>query len=254
MSLYIERRGQGPDLVLLHGWGMNGAVWHSFAEWLEQDFCLHLVDLPGFGESPALPANASLQDWTQAVLAVMPSQASLLGWSLGGLIATQLAVQQPGRVRHLVTLASSPKFVAEPDWPGIKPEVLAEFERQLADDHLQVVNRFLALQAMGSEHAREDIRRLRDSLSRKPAPDPQALASGLALLGQGDLRASLAMLEVPLLRLYGRLDGLVPRKAAALIDRLAPASQSHIEAKASHAPFISHPEATARVIREFLLS
>ncbi|WP_116474890.1 pimeloyl-ACP methyl ester esterase BioH [Zobellella maritima] len=253
MSLYIERRGQGPDLVLLHGWGMNGAVWHSFAEWLEQDFCLHMIDLPGFGESPALSADANLQDWAQAVLEVMPEQASLLGWSLGGLIATELAARQPRRVRHLVTLASSPRFVAEPDWPGIKPEVLAEFERQLADDHMQVVNRFLALQAMGSEHAREDIRRLRDSLSRKPGPDPLALAAGLALLGSVDLRDSLTSLEPPLLRLYGRLDGLVPRKTAALVDILAPASQSHIEAKASHAPFISHPEATARVIREFLL-
>ncbi|PSJ44422.1 pimeloyl-[acyl-carrier protein] methyl ester esterase [Zobellella endophytica] len=254
MSLYVERRGRGPDLVLLHGWGMNGAVWRELASLLEADFSLHLVDLPGFGHSGALPREAGLEDWTRAVLRVMPPRAALLGWSLGGLIATHAALLAPARVEALITLASSPRFVADVDWPGIKPGVLAEFQRQLAEDHQQVVNRFLALQAMGSEHAREDIRRLRDSLSRKPGPDAGALAAGLALLGDSDLRPLLGSLRVPMLRLYGRLDGLVPKKAVALVDALAPHSQSHIEPKASHAPFISHPLPTVERIRAFLLS
>ncbi|MBL1379022.1 pimeloyl-ACP methyl ester esterase BioH [Zobellella iuensis] len=253
MSVYVERRGRGPDLVLLHGWGMNGAVWQGLAERLEADFRLHLVDLPGFGHSPALPPSAGLDNWAEAVSDGIPARSALLGWSLGGLIATHTALRTPERISGLITLASSPKFVAEADWPGIKPGVLAEFEQQLAEDHLQVVNRFLALQAMGSEHARDDIRRLRDSLARKPAPDAGALAAGLALLGEVDLRPQLAELRVPLLRLYGRLDGLVPSKAAALVDELAPNSLSHIEPKASHAPFISHPDATAERIRRFLL-
>ncbi|ATG75545.1 pimelyl-ACP methyl ester esterase [Zobellella denitrificans] len=252
MSVYVERRGRGPDLVLLHGWGMNGAVWQGLAELLEADFRLHLVDLPGFGHSPALPASAGLDDWAGAVLGAAPPRAAWLGWSLGGLIATHAALRMPERVGGLITLASSPRFVAGDDWPGIKAGVLAEFERQLAEDHLQVVNRFLALQAMGSEHARDDIRRLRDSLGQKPTPDAGALAAGLALLGEVDLRPRLAELRVPLLRLYGRLDGLVPRKAAALVDELAPNSLSHIEPRASHAPFISHPDATAERIRRFL--
>ncbi|OIN04763.1 pimeloyl-ACP methyl ester esterase BioH [Oceanisphaera psychrotolerans] len=254
MSVYVERRGRGPDLVLLHGWGMNGAVWQGLAQRLEADFRLHLVDLPGFGHSPALPKHAGLDDWGSAVLEAVPAQAAWLGWSLGGLVATHAALQAPERVSSLITLASSPRFVAEDGWPGIKPQVLATFEQQLAEDHRQVVNRFLALQAMGSEHAREDIRQLRDSLSEKPAPDPAALAAGLTLLGEVDLRARLASLQLPMLRLYGRLDGLVPKKTITLVDELAPHSQSHVEPKASHAAFISHPDATAERIRAFLLN
>ncbi|OYD23602.1 pimeloyl-ACP methyl ester esterase BioH [Oceanimonas baumannii] len=252
MSVYTEQQGRGPDLVLLHGWGMNGAVWQQLAERLEADFCLHIVDLPGFGHSKALPAGSTLAEWAGSVLAVVPERAAWLGWSLGGLVATQAALQAPERVSALITLASSPRFVSEDAWPGIKPEVLAGFEQQLAEGHQQVINRFLSLQAMGSEHARDDIRRLRDSLASRPAPDPQALAAGLGLLGEVDLRAQLAQLTMPLLRLYGRLDGLVPHKAATLTDALAPASHRHIEPKASHAPFISHPEATADSIRGFL--
>ncbi|WP_417617658.1 pimeloyl-ACP methyl ester esterase BioH [Oceanisphaera sp.] len=256
MSVYVERCGRGPELVLLHGWGMNGAVWQGLASRLEADFRLHLVDLPGFGHSPALPESSTLHDWVNAVLDAVPNQAAWLGWSLGGLLATQAALQAPNRVSQLITLASSPRFVADAAWPGIKPEVLAAFEQQLVEDHQGVINRFLALQAMGSEHAREDIRQLRASLAAKPGPDPVALAAGLALLGAVDLRARLAELQLPVLRLYGRLDGLVPKKVIPQVEALLPENlaqrHSHIEAKASHAAFISHPEATAERIKAFL--
>ena len=256
MSVYVERRGRGPELVLLHGWGMNGAVWHGLASRLEDDFSLHLVDLPGFGHSPALPRSARLNDWVNAVLDVVPDQAAWLGWSLGGLLATQAALMAPRRVSHLITLASTPCFVANSAWPGIKPEVLATFEQQLVEDHQAVIHRFLALQAMGSEHAREDIRQLKASLAVKPGPDPAALAAGLGLLGDVDLRPRLGELQLPLLRLYGRLDGLVPQKVAPLVEALLSEKlargHSHIEAKASHAAFISHPEATAERIKAFL--
>ena len=254
MSVYLESRGQGPDLVLVHGWGMNGAVWQPLVERLEADFCLHLVDLPGFGQSPALPAAAELADWSAAVLDVVPQQAAWLGWSLGGLIATQAALQAPSRVSQLLTLASSPCFVAKDNWPGIKPEVLTAFTEQLMADHEAVITRFLALQAMGSEHAKTDIRQLRHSLSAKPSPDPTALSAALNLLAEVDLRNQLAALTLPCLRLYGRLDGLVPRKAIPLVEALLPQHnrQQYIEPKASHAGFISHPDNTAAQISSFL--
>ncbi|MBU3824573.1 MAG: pimeloyl-ACP methyl ester esterase BioH [Candidatus Oceanisphaera merdipullorum] len=254
MSVYLESRGQGPDLVLVHGWGMNGAVWQPLVERLESDFCMHMVDLPGFGHSKPLPDGALLSDWSQAVLEVVPQQAAWLGWSLGGLIATQAALQAPSRVSQLLTLASSPCFVAKDNWPGIKPEVLTAFAEQLNEDHEAVIKRFLALQAMGSEHAKTDVRQLRHSLNSKPSPNTDALIAGLNLLADVDLRTQLAELQMPALRLYGRLDGLVPYKTIPLVEALLPTAnrRQYIEAKASHAAFISHPDATAEKIRAFL--
>lgn len=254
MSVYLESRGQGPDLVLVHGWGMNGAVWQPLVAQLESDFCLHLVDLPGFGHSAPLSAAADLSAWSQAVLEVVPEQAAWLGWSLGGLVATQAALQAPSRVSHLLTLASSPCFVANGDWPGIKADVLATFAAQLADDHQAVIKRFLALQAMGSEHAKNEVRQLRQSLANKPSPNAQALAAGLSLLANVDLRTQLRQLQMPTLRVYGRLDGLVPHKAIPLVEALLPTNnrQQYIEPKASHAGFISHPNNTAAQIHAFL--
>ena len=73
-------------------------------------------------------------------------------------------------------------------------------------------------------------------------PPVDVLNGGLEILKTVDLREPLRALTVPFLRLYGYLDGLVPRKVVPLLDELWPASESLIFARAAHAPFISHPD------------
>ncbi|WP_391527363.1 alpha/beta fold hydrolase, partial [Enterobacter bugandensis] len=72
-------------------------------------------------------------------------------------------------------------------------------------------------------------------------PDVEVLNGGLEILKTADLREPLAGLSMPHLRIYGYLDGLVPRKVVPLLDSLWPDSESQVIAKAAHAPFISHP-------------
>lgn len=240
--------------MLLHGWGMNGAVWQSItADLAAAGFRVGLVDLPGFGHSTPLP-GARLAELAEAVLAEVQAPTHLLGWSLGGLVATQMALLAPERVASLVTVASSPAFQAAEGWGGIKPEVLSQFGEQLAADLPRTLERFLALQAMGSATAREDVRVLRAAIAQSPAPDAEALADGLAILREADLRSRVAGIRSPWLRLYGRLDGLVPARTVAQVDAMAPQSQSVILPKASHAPFISHREQTLSELKRFYLT
>ncbi len=96
----------------------------------------------------------SLADMAEVVLRQAPDKAIWLGWSLGGLVASQIALTHPERVQALVTVASSPCFSARDEWPGIKPDVLAGFQQQLSDDFQRTVERFPALQTMGTETAR----------------------------------------------------------------------------------------------------
>ena len=76
-ELHWQSFGEGKDLVLLHGWGMNGAVWQQTAQRLSQHFHVHIVDLPGFGHSHQA-SFSSLADLTQQVLDEAPAQACLL--------------------------------------------------------------------------------------------------------------------------------------------------------------------------------
>ena len=121
--------------------------------------------------------------------------------------------------------------------------MLAGFQQQLSDDFQRTVERFLALQTMGTESARQDARALKQAVLSLPMPSAEALNGGLEILRTVDLRQALVGLPIPFLRLYGRLDGLVPRKIVPLLDELWPESESILFDKAAHAPFVSHPAA-----------
>ncbi|WP_318385702.1 pimeloyl-ACP methyl ester esterase BioH [Enterobacter sp.] len=241
-DIWWHTTGEGNcHLVLLHGWGLNAQVWDCITAELASHFTLHLVDLPGYGHSQGFGA-LTLDEMAEIVLARAPQKAIWLGWSLGGLVASQVALTAADRVSALVTVASSPCFSAEGDWPGIKPEVLSGFQQQLREDFQRTVERFLALQTMGTETARADARKLKSAVLALPIPGEAVLNGGLEILKTVDLREPLAGLTLPFLRIYGRLDGLVPRKIVPLLDEMWPASESVIFPKAAHAPFISHPE------------
>ncbi|MGA8121524.1 pimeloyl-ACP methyl ester esterase BioH [Rouxiella badensis] len=252
--LYWQTLGEGSrDIVLLHGWGLNAEVWRYIAERWAPHFRLHLVDLPGYGRSQDFGA-LSLAEMTEVVLAQAPKKAVWMGWSLGGLVASQAALTAPERVDALITVSSSPCFAARDDeqWPGIRHEVLHGFQQQLSEDFQRTVERFLALQTLGSESARQDAKLLKSMVLNLPIPPVKVLAGGLDILNQEDLRLALASLEMPFLRIYGALDGLVPRKIVPLLDARWPDSRSAIVEKASHAPFVSHPDAFSALVTDFL--
>ena len=250
-ALYWQTEGEGSDLVLIHGWGMNGAVWQPIVEKLSSQYRVHTVDLSGYGHSANL-GSADFDKMVAQVLAQAPEKAAWLGWSLGGLIATQAALTAPERVSRLITVASSPRFSAEKGWRGIKPAVLSQFTEQLKEDFTLTVERFMALQAMGSPNAKQDIKQVKQAVFSRPAPNQDALATGLSILADIDLRGVLFQLSMPVCRMYGRLDGLVPIKVALDMDALVPHSTKVVFEQASHAPFISHSDEFIAELRYFL--
>lgn len=250
-QLYWNICGDGDcDLVLLHGWGLNAGVWHCIIDRLAPHFRLHLVDLPGYGRSNEFGAM-SLSQMAEIVLQQAPKQAIWLGWSMGGLVASQIALQHPERVSGLITVASSPCFAAHDEWPGIRPEVLAGFQQQLSEDFQRTVERFLALQTLGTESARQDARLLKAVVLQHQMPEVSVLTGGLDILRTADLREALASCSLPFLRIYGYLDGLVPRNVASWLDSKWPRSQSVVMKGCAHAPFVSHPDEFSKLIIDF---
>ncbi|GGD77116.1 pimeloyl-ACP methyl ester esterase BioH [Lacimicrobium alkaliphilum] len=253
MPLIAEQLGSGPELVFLHGWGLNSAVWKNFVAGLSHEYRITLIDLPGFGvNNQILPDNYNLDAITTMIGEVLPSASVLIGWSLGGLVAQKLAIEYPDRVQRLICVATTPKFKAEINWPGIKPEVLKAFASQLHSDVNATVNRFLAIQAMGSPRAKADILALKSLLDERPAAAAAALSGGLEILRQADIRSQLPAIQCPTLRIYGKKDSLVPVAVTEEVERLQPASVSMLFPGASHAPFISHANEFETAIRDYL--
>lgn len=245
--MQVTVRGTGPALVLLHGWAMHGGVFEPLARLLETRFTLHLVDLPGHGLSRD-DATALAPDAVAAALLAQLPAAVWLGWSLGGLVALAAAQRAPGVVQALGMVAASPRFVRGNDWPdGMDPAIFHRFADDLASDYRATVDRFLMLEAQGSDHAREEIRALRAIVFTHGEPTVARLCEGLRVLEQTDLRAGLSALAMPSLWLAGRRDRLVSPPA---MQRAAAACGGRFVevAHAGHAPFLTHAAKVAEAI------
>ncbi|CAM4088335.1 pimeloyl-ACP methyl ester esterase BioH [Pseudoalteromonas byunsanensis] len=229
-------------LVFLHGWGMNKAVWQVCAEELSThyDGDIQCLNLPGFGGADIPEGEYTLASVASMLAKQIQPNSILVAWSLGGLVALYLAKHFPEKVSKLVMLASSPYFVESTDWAGIKAHVLDDFKQQLSLDSAKTIERFLAIQAMGSEHAKEDIKQLKALLRQQPQANEVALNAGLDMLKNQDLRQIFSQLRQPVYGFFGRLDALVPKNVGSKMARLNSNFKYEVVQKASHAPFISH--------------
>lgn len=236
-------------LVFLHGWGLHGGIWAETAAALAPRDA-RTPDLPGYGTVPSCtPYDAP--HLAEAVAADLPTDAVVIGWSMGGMAALALAARYP--IKALVLVGSSPAFVERPDWPhGMAPDVLADFADSLARDYRATLLRFLSLQARGGDAAREVIARLRQTVIDRGEPRPDTLAAGLELLRSVDLRAEAGRVACPTLVVHGGRDTLCPPAAGEWLASHIPDARLALQSQAAHAPFLSHPAWFTDQINAFL--
>jgi pimeloyl-[acyl-carrier protein] methyl ester esterase len=253
VNLHVEIRGDGPDLVLLHGWALHGGMWGPWLDRLARHARLHVLDLPGHGRSGWPAGTHDLAGLARAVHAHVPRDAIVLGWSLGGMLALEMARRHPRHLSALILMATTPKFLAGPDWEhGLDPAVLDEFSRGLTQDYRRTVQSFLALQARGDEHALETLRGLRGNLASHGEPDRRALATGLDVLRTADLRDTLPRLALPALVIAGEHDRLTSPGAGRELAAQLPMARFRCVERSGHAPFLSHPDEVLAEVRGFL--
>ena len=255
-SIYIESmvsEAGKPELVMLHGWAMHSGLMKGLAEKLTPQVNVHLVDLPGHGQSITNSLN-NITDLASDVFSAVKSKVSTktiwLGWSLGGLVAMKVAELFPDNVSKLVLLASTPAFVKRDDWlHAVDKSVFENFASDLRDDLKSTITRFLSLQVRGADDSRNTLKQLRNILFSKELANERALRDGLLLLKQTDLRDQFKNLQLPILLLNGERDTLIPQ--AVVQDLAGNNIKSNIIENAGHAPFLSHPDQCAEIIKGF---
>jgi pimeloyl-[acyl-carrier protein] methyl ester esterase len=255
-DLYVEINGTGPDIVLLHGWGLNLRVWDGLVDELRSRFRLITLDLPGHGKSSWTPARGTPaeQAWlVHSTLSRISRRYALLGWSLGGQIALDLAAAMPAPIERLILIASTPRFAAAPDWPhGMKPAALAKMASQLRHDYHRTVNDFLELQVRGSAEAANALAQLRGALFVHGEAKVEALEAGLNTLATSDLRAGLTTVQMPTLVIAGQHDRITSPAASRFIAKSVPRGCYVEIRRAAHAPFLSHKSEVVRELGKFL--
>lgn len=244
-------------LVLLHGWAMSPAAWAPLQAQLGALPTLTPA-LPGHGAGAPRPQAPGLAGWADALAATLPQGAAgaiVVGWSLGGLLALELAHRHPERVARLVLIGASARFVAdEAGSPGLGAEVVEGFRRGFATDPGATLKRFIALQCLGEA----DRRRTQQAVGAALAPDADrfppdpVLADGLAILADSDLRPQLGEIRPPCLIVHGENDALMPLAAAQALAAALPAAELRVLAGSGHALPLSRPADCARLIGAFL--
>ena len=110
-TLVYRVYGQGPDVLLLHGWVSSGRMWQGVMEALGSHFTLWAPDLPGFGDSPLADRTRvpQLDDYVEQIAAFCEAlnvqPVAVIGHSLGALLALLLAIEAPDLMQRLVLLA-----------------------------------------------------------------------------------------------------------------------------------------------------
>nr|MBP8236647.1 alpha/beta fold hydrolase [Pseudomonas sp.] len=189
-------------------------------------------------------------DWLDELDATLPQDAWLGGWSLGGMLATELAARRGERCSGLLTLASNLRFVAESDWPVAMPaETFKTFRQGCDADAAATLKRFTLLCAQGAADARSLSRQL---LGAAPQPQSATLLAGLDLLANLDTRAALQVFVGPQLHLFAGADALVPAIAAQALLELLPGVEVGLIDNASHAFALERPHEIAAAIQAFL--
>lgn len=251
--LHIDITGHGPSLVLLHGWAMHGGIFAPLLEQLRTQRTLYVVDLPGHGFSRDSQLSLQPEPCVHALLDVLPV-APWCGWSLGGLLTMQAALLAPARVPAAILLCAAPKFVRDEDWPqGMAADVFHGFAAGLRQDWRNTIDRFIALEAYGSDHMQDELNMLCDAVLAHGEPSSRVLAEGLDVLLHVDLRDRLPSMKVPSLWLAGRRDRLVNPLAMQTAAALAGKAQFMQIEHAGHAPFLTHAVDVANALKAFLV-
>ena len=243
----VSSKGQGPVLNVVHGWAMNAHVFDDWSDELGQYFQVNLIDLPGHG--------LNHEEILSLDLLALADEAShipkgiWLGWSMGGLLALNLALKQPEQVDALIMLCATPCFVSAEHWPhGTDAHVLAQFANNLQLDIKQTIQTFLALEVLGVDDERSQLKVLTEKVFERPLPSEQALSAGLQLLKEVDLSAVLKNLQPPSLWISGRRDRLVLPAAMQQAAQLC-GGEYHLLRGSGHAPFIRQAAELTQIIR-----
>ncbi len=239
-----------PLLVIIHGWGFDSGVFKGLVETLEPLFRIQTIDLPGYGDKE-LVGEHSLSVLAVYIMGQVSEPAIYIGWSMGGLIALELAKKQPKKVTSLILITSTPCFAKKENWPhAMERNILKNFVSAYNKEPELTLDKFSYLASEGNKNPRNWIRELK-KLSSKV--NPAALEDGLQILLNTDLRESIKDLEIPSLMIFGEKDSLVPVGVEKEIGLLNGKVRTKIISGSGHTPFLTDTDLVAKTIIEHTL-
>jgi pimeloyl-ACP methyl ester esterase len=243
VSLRYDRAGAGPAVLFIHGWASNRTVWERQVQALRGRHTVLTVDVRGHGESSHPRTGYSLDalagDLEHLVRALGVPRLAVVGWSMGGLLAQELARRMGERVSALGLVSTTAGGFTDAKNPLAEPARAAEMKAALAADFRGFV-RDLAVNVFKEGAASPLLPWLVSQMQKTP---PHAAAACFETMLAADLRPHLKKLKVPTAVLHGRHDALTTLAGAELLAKEIPDARLTVFETSGHAPHLEEPEA-----------
>jgi pimeloyl-ACP methyl ester carboxylesterase len=243
----FQETGNGPVILLIHGFPMNRLVWDEFRFLLSNEFRVISIDLPGFGQSPLPTSSFTLDDVADIILDWL-SEKNIqtcipIGHSLGGYVTLAMAGKSSSQFAGFGLFHST----AYADSVEKKESRLKLIEFVKRNGVFAFTSNFIPPLFADPQHpAIEKVRSL----------CIQSSAEAVEIYTQA-MRARAERLDVikkfdkPILFISGEKDGGIPAETILEQGSLSKTSEIHILPNAAHMGMFEHPEICARVIRDF---
>ena len=253
LSLRVHGPASGEAVLLLHGYPMDSTMWRfQVPALVTAGYRVFAPDLPGAGHSPVRDP-VSVAAMADAVLAALrPHKAQRLhvvGFSMGGYVALDLALRFPDRVASLVLVDTR----CEADSPQGR-EGRMNLLREMAGPTATKVLANVMVPKMLTEATRNEARLLveevRDMMLRQPAAGVRALM--MALADRPDRRGELGAIRAPTTIVVGAEDKVTPPESAKVMQEGIRGSQLHVVDQAAHLVPMERPDALNRILVQAL--
>jgi 3-oxoadipate enol-lactonase len=243
-----SRRGTGRPLVLLHPIGVERSWWDEYVASWASSYDVLAIDMRGHGESSAVTSSITLADHAADVAAVLEKErvagATLIGVSMGGMVAQRVAIQFPDRVGAMILCATAGGFPDE-----VRPRIRARGDTSRPGAMSEVIDETIARWFEADSPRRDLVVKCR---ARLAADDWFSWSANWEAISQLDNLAELRDVPQPALVVAGDADLSIPPAVSQRISDALPAGEFVTIPDAAHFGAFDMREVFAPVFDAFL--
>ena len=250
---YLERKGPGQDMVLLHGFGANKDYWTRFVRHIPEKYHVYAFDLPGHGDSSResdfkYDIRSMAKVFNNTIDKLEIDSFHLAGNSLGGYLSTIHAANNP---QDIITLC-----LIDPG--GVRPPKKSRLQKEMEQGKNPLIPR-----------SREEFEKLMDMgfYGDPPFPWPAESVAARKAINRAEFKAKmwedlisdrifaesvLDRLNMPVLLIWGMNDQLIDVSSVQVYEKHIPQIETHVIEKCGHVPMLELPRKTAGIYSSFL--